>query len=452
MPEPTSPEATLTVQSAPADPAAPNTSAATPPATSAQRDAAAASVPRGAGAVPSASAALLALLARGLRRAAPALAAYAAVRALGVLAVVGWARGHHIAPITRLGTLWDAGWYARIADHGYAVADGLIGAHGIPYSPRAFFPLYPWLGHLASRLTGLGTAGGLVLVAWSASLLAAWGIFAIADRLWGPRVGRIAAVLWGVLPLAAVESYGYSEPLFTALCAWSLYALLRRRWLTAGVLCVLAGLTRPSATALIAAVAVAAVVELRRDVTARRPRRSWRPLVAALLAPLGWLGYLAYTAWAVGSPTAYFHIQAAWDTGVDFGWTIVRWYGNEATKLFAFGHEAQRHALGRLPMALTGLAYLGLLIASLRSWRRRDARRQPLPVLVFAAGLFLVDFANASPQPPIARFLLPAFPLLYPAAHWLADRPRLARPLLVAAAVGSACYGVALTFHGGAPS
>ncbi|SEM67258.1 glycosyltransferase family 39 protein [Streptacidiphilus jiangxiensis] len=391
---------------------------------------------------------------RGLRRALPALAAYAAVRGLGVLLVVGWALGHHIAPITRLGTLWDAGWYARIADHGYSVTDGLIGAHGIPFSPRAFFPLYPWLGHLASRLTGLGTAGGLVLVSWTASLLAAWGVFAIADRLGGPRVGRIAVVLWGVLPLAVVESYGYSEPLFTALSAWCLYALLRRWWLTAGLLCVAAGLTRPSATALVAAVAVAALVELRRGGArpwrSARARRLWRPIAAALLAPLGWLGYLAYTAWAVGSPTAYFHIQAAWDTGVDFGWTTLRWYGHEVTKLFAFGHEAQRHAFGRLPMALTGLAYLGLLVAALR---QRGQRRQPLPLLVFAAGLFLVDFVNASPQPPIARFLLPAFPLLYPAAEWLADRqPRLIRPLLAAAAIGSACYGVALTFHGGAPS
>jgi hypothetical protein len=386
----------------------------------------------------------LARLRRGLRRALPALLVYAAVRALGVLCVVAWGISHHIAPITRLGTLWDAGWYARIADHGYSRADGLIGAHGIPYSPRAFFPLYPWLGHLIAGITGLGTAGGLVLVAWAASLLAAWGIFAIADRLWGSRVGRYAVVLWGVLPLAAVEIYGYSEPLFTALCAWSLYSLVRRRWLTAGLFCVAAGLTRPSATALVAAVVVTAAVELWR----KRAWR-WRPVAGALLAPLGWLGYLAYTAWAVGSPTAYFHIQAAWDTGIDFGWSTLRWYGNEATRLFAFGHPSQRHAVGRLPMALTGLVYLGLLVTT---FRQRGARRQPLPLLAFGLGLFLVDFVNSSPQPPIARFLLPAFMLLYPAAQWLAARPRLARPLLVAAAIGSACYGVALTFHGGAPS
>src|SRR5579859_1286088 len=62
---------------------------------------------------------------RGLRCALPALTAYAGVRALGVLLVVAWGRGHHIAPITRLGTLWDAGWYARIADHGYSRTDGL---------------------------------------------------------------------------------------------------------------------------------------------------------------------------------------------------------------------------------------------------------------------------------------------------------------------------------------
>ncbi|WP_370094183.1 hypothetical protein [Streptacidiphilus sp. MAP12-20] len=382
-----------------------------------------------------------------LRRAFPALAAYAAVRGLGVLLVFGWGWGHGIAPVTRLGTLWDAAWYARIVDHGYAVSDGLTGAHGIPFSPRAFFPLYPGVSRLVSEVTGLGTAGALVLTAWTASLAAAWGIFAIAHRLWGRRVGLVAVILWGVLPLAAVESMGYSESLFTALCAWSLYAVLRTRWLTAGLLCLMAGLTRPSATALIAAVTVAAALELRR-VRAWR----WRPLAAALLAPLGWLGYIGYVSLAERSLGAYFRIQAAWDTGIDGGWSTLRWYGHEFTHLFA-GHEAQRHAFGRLPIAITGLVYLALLVACLR---QRGPQRQPVVLLVFGAGMLAIDFVNSSPLPPIARFLLPAFPLLFPAAQWLAGRlaGRTAAAWwpLAAAAVGSACYGVALTFHGGAPS
>ena len=74
---------------------------------------------------------------------------------------------------------------------------------------------------------------------------------------------------------------GYTETLFTALAAWSLFAVMRRRWLTAGVLCLAAGLTRSVAIALIAAVGLAALVAV------CRRRDGWRPWVGGALAPLG---------------------------------------------------------------------------------------------------------------------------------------------------------------------
>jgi hypothetical protein len=54
----------------------------------------------------------------------------------------------------------------------------------------------------------------------------------------------------------------FTEPLFVALAAWSLVALLGGRWITAGVLCLLAGATRPFGGALAVAVALAAAVAI----------------------------------------------------------------------------------------------------------------------------------------------------------------------------------------------
>ncbi|MEY9849607.1 glycosyltransferase family 39 protein [Streptacidiphilus sp. MAP5-3] len=394
-------------------------------------------------------------LRRTVGRAAPALVAFAAVRGLGIVLVLGYGWAHGKDPIARLGTLWDAGWYALIVDHGYSRSNGAIGAHGIPYSPRAFFPLYPGLARAVREVTGIDTAGALVAVSWVSSLAAAWAIFAIADRLWSRRVGVIAAVLWGVLPLAAVESMGYSEALFTALCAWSLYALLAERWVSAGVLCALAGLTRPSASALIAAVALTALIRLWRDrppglrgLLHLRDGR-WRPAAAVVLAPLGWLGYVVYVSLAAHSLDAYFHIQDAWNTGLDWGGSTLHWYARLTADLFGSNASARHWAVGKLPEALTGIGYLVLLVAALC---RRGYRRQPLPLLVFGAGMVLVDVVNASPYPPIARFLLPAFTLLYPLAQWLADRRAVAWPFLATAAVASAVYGVSLVYYGGAPA
>ena len=73
----------------------------------------------------------------------------------------------------------------------------------------------------------------------------AWALFLIGDRLYGRRAGICLAVLWAALPVGIVQSMAYSESLFTALAAWSLWAVLDRRWVLAGVLASCAGLTRP---------------------------------------------------------------------------------------------------------------------------------------------------------------------------------------------------------------
>lgn len=96
-------------------------------------------------------------------------------------------------------------------------------------------------------------------MSWVASLAAAWGIFAVADHVYGRRAGVCAVLVWAVLPVGIVQSMAYSESLFTALAAWSLYAVLTGHWLTAGLLASLAGLTRPVGAAVVAAVWVTAI-------------------------------------------------------------------------------------------------------------------------------------------------------------------------------------------------
>src|SRR4029078_10416072 len=90
------------------------------------------------------------------------------------------------------------------------------------------------------------TGTARVVVSWPAGALAALGLYAIGTHLRSRPTGIVLAGLFAVLPHAVVESMGYSEALFTALAAWSLWAVLRRYWLSAALLCVLAGLTRPT--------------------------------------------------------------------------------------------------------------------------------------------------------------------------------------------------------------
>ncbi|MFF6867882.1 hypothetical protein [Streptomyces sp. NPDC012450] len=363
-------------------------------------------------------------LARPSRPLLLALGGYAATRVIGlvVLAVAAAATGED--GLHRLKGRWDSVWYVRIAEHGYGYEAVL--PDGDVHSDLAFFPLLPALERGLSAVLPLDAAGAGLLVSWTAGLAAAWGVFRCGAHAFGPRTGVLLAVLWGVYPTAFVQSMAYTETLFTALAAWSLYAVLRDRWILAGLLCVAAGLTRPTAAALIAALGITALAALVRD--RRLPART---VVGVLIAPLGWLGYVVYVGIREDSPTAYFEVQAAWGNSIDGGLALAR---------FVAGLPWPA-ALG-LTAALALLARLVVLCVR---------QRQPLPLLVYTIGVVLVSLVGAAYFGSRPRLMMPAFGLLLPPAAALARlRTRAAVPVLAGLALASAAYG-AFTLLGSGP-
>ncbi|MEU4061490.1 mannosyltransferase family protein [Streptomyces wedmorensis] len=355
---------------------------------------------------------------------AAALAGYVATRliGLGVLAIVAAATGKD--GLHRLKGRWDSVWYVRIAEHGYGYEVTL--PNGDVHSDLAFFPLLPALERGLSAVLPVDAATAGLVVAWSAGLAAAWGIHRCGAFVGGERVGVLLAVLWGVYPTAFVQSMAYTETLFTALAAWSLYAVLRGRWIVAGVLCAAAGLTRPTAAALIAAVGIAAVVTV-----VRERRVSPRMVAGVLVAPLGWLAYIAYVGFREESPTAYFDVQAAWGNSIDGGVALARF-------------------IAGLPWA----AGLGLCAAlALLGWLVVLCVRQgqPLPLLVYTIGVVFVSLVGAAYFGSRPRLMMPAFGLLLPPAVALARvRSRTAVPVVAGLALASAVYG-AFTLLGSGP-
>ncbi|MGW0120140.1 hypothetical protein [Streptomyces sp. NPDC003327] len=354
-----------------------------------------------------------------------ALGAYAATRLTGllVLALVAAASGGEDW-LHRLRGRWDSVWYARIAEHGYGYATTL--PHGDVHSDLAFFPLLPALERGLSAVLPVDAATAGLLVSWTASLAAAWGIHRCGARIAGPRAGVLLAALWGVYPTAFVQSMAYTETLFTAFAAWSLLAVLRDRWVLAGLLCVAAGLTRPTAVALVAALGVTALVTLVR--TRRLPPAT---LAGVLLAPLGWLGYVAYVGLREGSATAYFDVQAAWGNSVDGGVALAR---------FIVGLP--------WPAALGLCAALAILAALVFLCVRQG---QPLPLLVYTVGVVAVSLVGAAYFGSRPRLMMPAFGLLLPPAVALARlRTRTVVPVVAVLALASAAYG-AFTLLGPGP-
>ncbi|GAB1330476.1 hypothetical protein [Streptomyces sennicomposti] len=426
-----------------------------------------------------------------LRRAAPALLGYAAVRALGLLTLALWSAARGKSAYTLLTARWDSLWYARVADGGYGYEVRL--ANGDVHSDLAFFPLLPWLERLPAAVGPLSYADAGFAVSLLASLAAAWGIFAVVEHVYdqarplpeggagidGGRVGLFAALLWAALPVGIVQSMAYSESLFTALAAWSLYCVLTGRWVGAGALALAAGLTRPVGLAVVAAVWTAAVVSFVRErgllgragglpgpesgssdrergsfvrngsapgphgarstphAVLSAPRSPVRRVLGMLLAPLGGAGYALWVGRRTGDGLfGYFHVQAGWRNGFDGGYAFARFV---AAKLASF------------PSALAGvglIAGVGLLVWLYVVGVRQ---RQPLPLPVYSGVVTALALCASSYFGSKPRLLLPAFPLLLPLAAALA-RARVSRSALVAGALAlvSALYG-AFWLNGSGP-
>ncbi|MFJ9423835.1 hypothetical protein [Streptomyces sp. NPDC101249] len=351
-----------------------------------------------------------------LRHAAPALLAFLGVRSLGLVVLALWAhrRHHGLWPI--LATKWDADWYLGIADHGYAQVLGTARSS----NNLAFFPLYPYLTKAVAAVTPGSRASAGLAVAVVASVIAAWGIFAVGDRLYGRRVGVLVTVLWAALPVGPVQWMGYTESLFTAFAAWALFAALTDRPLTAASLACLAGLTRPTGVAVAAAVCAWALWELR-----GRPRDP-RLRAAVLLAPLGWCGYVGWVGLRLGRWDGYFAVQRLWRNDLDGGRETLRRF----RELLAHDPTPQ----------LFLLVVTGTLIVSVVLFGLSVADRQPLPLLVLTGVLLVIVLASGGVYFPRARFLMPGFPLLLPVAAHLARASRRHLVLALTAAVGGSAY------------
>lgn len=337
---------------------------------------------------------------------------------------------------------WDGWWYQQIAEHGYHPelvpvpgATGLITLEG---NSAAFFPLYPALMRAVSELTGLGSYGAGLLVSVVASFVAALGIYAVTDRLGGRGAGLAAAGLWAVWPGSGVEWAVYSDSLYVALAAWACHAVMSRRWLTAGLLTCAAGLNRPTAAALIAAVAVAALLALHRREDGIR-----RPLAALLLAPLGLLAYLGWVGHRMGDYGGYFRLQSgAWAHEWDFGRQTL-----DVLTSVPVGRSDYLFAWPFADMIGVGVVLLALALLPLLF-----RIRPPVVLTVHTVLTLVLVLGSQQIFGNVSRYLLPLFPLFIPSALALRRLGPVHRfALLATAALASGSYAGYALFELGVP-
>jgi hypothetical protein len=157
-----------------------------------------------------------------------------------------------------------------------------------------------------------------------------------------------------------------------------------------------------------------------------------------LLAPLGWLSYLAYVGVRRGSPFGYFDVQAEWNQRVD---------GGAALLGFVWGLLS-----GPWPAPLGGLAVCAAL--ALPPWLLLSSVRQgqPAPLVAYSGAVVVLSLVGSAYFGSRPRLMMPAFALLLPLAAALAAWPARRRTTALAvAALASAAYGAVALLGDGPP-
>ncbi len=311
---------------------------------------------------------------------------------------------------------WDGGFYRLIAQHGYQVSS--------PESIR-FFPLYPMAGRIVAIPLGGNTDLGLLLVAKIAVIVAAWGIHRlVVFEGFAETAADRSVWVWMLFPGAFVLSWAYSEALFVALAVWAIWALRHRRWWSAALLGLAAGLCRPLGVAL----AAAAVVEALRAGRSRDAGDIAGRCAAVIAAPLGVAAFCWYAASRGFGFWEPFRIQDQ-----------LRHNETPFTRLWSLpqtltGHESFTTGL-HVPFVV------GFLVLAIIAFRRLPASYGIFAAVILTAAL------SARNLNSIERYATSAFPLAVAGALTLEGRER-AEPAVYAAGGALAIGLCALALSG----
>jgi len=283
---------------------------------------------------------------------------------------------------------WDSKWYLRAVE-GYPNHLPVLNGHVLA-NTLAFFPALPLLIRGLSDATGMSPFAAGVVVSSLTGLTATIGVWALVREYAGERAANRVTLIFALFPGSFVFSMIYSEGLVITGAAFGLLALMRRRWVVAGVLGFVATAAAPIALGFVVSCAWASLVAIRR-------RGEWRSLVAPVLAPLGTIIYLLWTWKRTGVASAFAKTERG-------GWNS---YLSIAYPFRIVGHLIAHPITSFANPRLVFICIIFVVIALVISVRDR----QPSVILAYGISVAVLALLTA-PVGPRPRIILDAFPLI----------------------------------------
>jgi len=326
----------------------------------------------------------------------------------------GWL-GHLLNPWAH----WDGVWYIKIATSGYADGDG----------STAFFPLLPTL----LRYVGLIFGGNLVITGIVISLACYIGCVYLLYRLvssdFDEETASRAVIYLAIGPLSFFLQAVYTESLFLVLTLACFVFAREGRWRLAGVMGLLATLTRSTGVLLL--IPMAYYYYERRGWKLKRTDSHVANLLMVVEGLLVWMTYLSL---AFGKPLLFSSAQAQWERGFAFpNYTVMKaivslfWGLRKVVdaEFYRVLWEVPRpgSVYGNVGTDLLNLAFF--IGAALLLWY--GTRRLPAAYSVYAFASLAYPLFFPSKYVPLMsypRFTLTVFPLYVALALYTRDRPR----------------------------
>ena len=309
---------------------------------------------------------------------------------------------------------WDAANYVRIAQFGYQT----------PYDV-AFFPLFPLLITAFAHVLGSWSYLLVGTIISNAALLGAlFVMYQLAVEAGGDQVAQRTLLYLCIFPTAFFFFAPYNESLFLLLTASTFLAMRQQRWWLAGLLGLLAALTRSAGILLV----VPYMVELwttRESITASRQNMLFR-ISPILLIPLGTALYAIYCWHISGNPLDFIAVQSHWGRHTTWPWQGI-W--QSLTEIFwyqPFGSFNEVHNL--LDLSAT-LAFITLAIVGKNKLRASYSVWMGLALLYMILSPAIVAL---DPLESNQRFVLEMFPAFITLSMLGIKHPRLHQAIMLA--------------------
>lgn len=311
---------------------------------------------------------------------------------------------------------WDALRFIDVALRGYKTPDD-----------TPFFPLMPLLIRGGTLLLGNHFYLAVGMLISNAALLGTlFVLYQLATDALGEQVSRRTLLYLCIFPTAFFFFTAYNEALFLLLTSSAFLAMRRQKWWLAGLLGLLASVTRSAGALLVLPYLYEVWVSRPLPADSQQAPRFWKQLWTlvpkawpVLLIPLGTLAYCVYCWQRFGNPLVFSQVQIHWGRVTTWPWSGIISALVQLFYIQPFGSFMEAHIL--LDMAAT----LGFIVLAVMSWRKLRTSYALWISLLVLYMLINPALTQADTLVSIQRFVLEMFPGFLVLAALSLKHPRL---------------------------